>query len=106
MLLAYLKLRLRNLGPILDASGWAINTRARVNVPFGASLTRLPVMPKGSTRSLKDPFAEKRHAGRDILLVLLFLVAGAAALYLTGKLDRFLPDNFKKNPPPATVLHL
>ena len=28
MLLAWLKLRRRNLGPILDANGWAINSRA------------------------------------------------------------------------------
>ena len=28
MLLAWLKLRQRNLGPLLDANGWAINGRA------------------------------------------------------------------------------
>ncbi|MCB1127157.1 MAG: hypothetical protein KDM81_11705, partial [Verrucomicrobiae bacterium] len=31
MLIAWLKLRKRNLGPILDANGWAINARARLN---------------------------------------------------------------------------
>src|SRR5262249_7999966 len=29
MILAYMKLRNRNLGPILDANGWAVNAKAR-----------------------------------------------------------------------------
>src|SRR5258708_7038149 len=31
MMLAWLKLQKRNLGPILDANGWAVNARARIN---------------------------------------------------------------------------
>lgn len=61
MLLAWLKLRNRNLGPILDANGWAINTKARMNVPFGAALTHVAKLPAGAERSLKDPFVEKRQ---------------------------------------------
>ena len=45
MLLAWLKLRKRNLGPLLDANGWAVNAKAKINVPFGASLTRVAVAP-------------------------------------------------------------
>ena len=33
MLIAFLKLRQRNLGPILDANGWAINTKAVNHIP-------------------------------------------------------------------------
>ena len=40
MILAYMKLRKRNLGPILDANGWAVNAKAKINVPFGTILTR------------------------------------------------------------------
>ena len=29
MLIAFLKLRQRNLGPILDANGWAVNTMTK-----------------------------------------------------------------------------
>ena len=47
MLLAWLKLRRRNLGPILDANGWAINSRARINVSFGAAMTELAEDPEG-----------------------------------------------------------
>lgn len=59
MLIAYLKLRQRNLAPILDAGGWAVNTKARINIPFGATLTKLAALPRGAERSLSDPFAEK-----------------------------------------------
>ena len=38
MAIAWLKLRKRNLGPILDANGWAVNAKARMNVPFGGAL--------------------------------------------------------------------
>ena len=57
MLMAWLKLRKRNLGPILDANGWAVNAKARINVPYGASLTRVATLPPGAQRDLVDPFA-------------------------------------------------
>ncbi|OIQ97288.1 hypothetical protein GALL_206890 [mine drainage metagenome] len=61
VLLAWFKLRSRNLGPILDANGWAINARARINIPFGTSLTQLAQLPEGAERSLADPYAEKQR---------------------------------------------
>ena len=64
MLLAWLKLRRRNLGPILDANGWAINGRARINVACGAAMTELPVLPAGAKRTLDDPFADKKTPWR------------------------------------------
>ena len=39
MLVAWLKLRLRNIAPLLDANGWAINNKACVNMAFGSHLT-------------------------------------------------------------------
>jgi hypothetical protein len=62
MLLAAFKLKRRNLGPILDACGWAINARVHINIPFGTSLTALPSLPQGARRSLVDPYAEKKSA--------------------------------------------
>jgi hypothetical protein len=81
MLLAALKLKQRNLGPILDANGWAINTRARMNPAFGAALTELASLPPGAARALRDPYAPRRSPWR--LAVLLGLLA--AALWLTGQ---------------------
>lgn len=75
MLIAYLKLRQRNLGPMLDANGWAINTRAGINIPFGTTLTRLAELPKGAERSLADPYAEKKTPWKFWLFVLVLLTA-------------------------------
>lgn len=83
MIVAYLKLRKRNLGPILDASGWAVNTRAKINVAFGTSLTRTAELPPGSHRSMKDPFARKKRSWKVYLLLLGILVA-AGALWQKG----------------------
>ena len=60
VVLAWLKLRKRNLGPLLDANGWALNTRARINVPFGTSLTRVGNVPVSAVIGAGDPFAERR----------------------------------------------
>lgn len=61
MLMAFLTLRRRNLGPLLDANGWAVNTRARINLPFGAALTDVAHLPAGAIRTLRDPFADKKN---------------------------------------------
>ncbi len=76
VVLAWLKLRARNLGPILDANGWAVNARAKINIPFGASLTAAAKLPENAERSLIDPFAEKKTPWA----LYLFLGALAAAL--------------------------
>ncbi|MEJ8853735.1 hypothetical protein WKW79_04100 [Variovorax robiniae] len=57
MLIAWLKLRQRSLGPLLDASGWAINGRMKVNVRLGASLSQTARIPRDATRLLRDPYA-------------------------------------------------
>jgi hypothetical protein len=93
MLLAWLKLRRRNLGPILDANGWAINGRARINVAFGAAMTELPRLPKGSSRSFDDPFADKQTPWRLwLFLIVLLVVAGS---WYVGKLDKYLPERVR-----------
>lgn len=48
MLLAALTLRRRNLGPLLDADGWAVNAPARIPLRFGRSLTRRATLPPGA----------------------------------------------------------
>lgn len=92
MAVAWLKLRRRNIGPLLDANGWAINVLPRINVPLGHSLTSLARLPKGAARDLADPFAEKKTPWWRY--VLLLLVIGAAALWYLGKLDRHLPPKY------------
>lgn len=81
MLMAYLTLRRRNLGPLLDANGWAVNTRARINVPFGAALTGLATLPAGASRSLTDPYAEKKRPWKTWLFLAAVVVVVAVLWY-------------------------
>ncbi len=90
MILAWLKLRQRNLAPILDANGWAMNTRSRLNVPFGASLTSIARLPPGANRMLNDPFAERKRPWK-IWLAILAILALAAYGWSKGWFDRWLP---------------
>ena len=75
MIVAWFKLKKRNLGPVLDANGWAINARARINIPFGTSLTKLARLPEGSRRSLADPYAEKKPVWPFYMLIAGIIVA-------------------------------
>lgn len=45
MIMAYMKLRRRNLAPVLNANGWAINADAIISVPFGKTLTEQVAFP-------------------------------------------------------------
>lgn len=40
LLMAWLKLHKRTLGPLLEASGWAVNSFAPINLRIGAALTQ------------------------------------------------------------------
>lgn len=87
VILAWVKLRKRNLGPILDANGWAVNARAKINIPFGASLTAAARLPENAERSLVDPFAEKKRPW--LLYMILAALAGfLLALWRMGYLSR------------------
>lgn len=81
MLIAWLKLRQRNLAPILDANGWAINTRAKINIAFGGALTSMAKLPEGSARSLEDPYAEKKRPWKTYTVLVLIVVALGYAGY-------------------------
>lgn len=93
MLLAYLKLRRRNLGPILDANGWAINNRAKINVAFGAAMTELAKLPPGSHRAMNDPFADRKTPLK--LYTTLILIIVLLGSWYVGKLDPYLPQQIR-----------
>lgn len=93
MIIAWLKLRQRNLGPILDANGWAVNTLTKVNIPLGGSLTKLAHLPPGASRSLVDPYAPKRSIWPRVFFVLLVLAVVAFGLYRFNLLHKWFPDH-------------
>jgi len=85
MVIAAMKLRQRNLAPLLDANGWAVNSQAKVNISFGTSLTAVAALPAGAKRSMNDPFEDKKSSWPWVLL--LAAAAGAVAWrmgWLTG----------------------
>ena len=85
MFLAWLKLRKRNLGPVLNANGWAVNSKIKVNVRFGATLTGLAQYPK---LVLDDPFADKKTPTwrKWLYGILAVLVIVFAILFFTKSL--------------------
>lgn len=84
MIIAFLKLRKRNLAPVLDANGWAINASAVVNIQFGNTLTHLAELPKGAKINLTDPFTKKKSPLLPALLILSILAG--ILLYVLLKL--------------------
>ncbi len=89
MLIAWLKLRQRNIGPLLDANGWAVNANALLNIPLGASLTRVGKLPAGSTLDTHDPYAEARRPWKLYLALVVLLCVGLA--WYLGRVDHLLP---------------
>ncbi len=83
MVIAYLNLRKRNLAPLLDANGWAINARVVVNIQFGNVLTHIAELPKGAKININDPFSKKKRPFLPAIL-LLSIVTGIV-LYLLWK---------------------
>ena len=86
MILAWMKLRKRNLAPLLNANGWAVNADAIVSVLFGNTLTDQAQYP---LVKVKDPFAKKglSKSGKWSIAIAAIVVAIAIAVlvcYLLG----------------------
>lgn len=83
--IAWRKLRKRNLGPVLNANGWAINALVLINILFGETLTSVARYPlvKGN-----DPYKKKKKKPAWLrILELVILLAGIGfILYLTDNL--------------------
>ncbi len=84
MLIAFFKLRKRNLAPLLDANGWAINAKATVNIPFGNTLTHLAVLPPNAKINIQDPFTKKKSP--VLLIFIIGMIAAGAILYFLFKM--------------------
>ena len=72
MIMAWLKLRRRNLAPVLNANGWAVNADAIISVPFGKTLTEQVAFPLVKVK--------KGLRGWQILLIVLCSLIVAAAI--------------------------
>ena len=86
-----MKLRQRNIGPLLEANGWAINSRAKLNISFGKSLTKMAVLPPGSEVSLGDAFPEKKSSWKFYVGVAIFLLIAFYVLRMPVVLQALEP---------------
>lgn len=101
MAIAWLKLRQRTLGPILEGNGWAVNGRVAINIPFGTKLTDMAVLPAGARRSLEDPYEDKDAVRRRRLLWVLLAVLAAAAIWVRWDHNQRGHYFWQEPPPPV-----
>lgn len=76
MVMAWMKLRRRNVAPLLNANGWAVNAASKISIPFGETLTDAAKYPK---MKLKDPYAKKGIAPWKAWLITIAALAVVAA---------------------------
>ena len=88
--LAWLKLRKRTLGPVLEASGWAVNGQLPVNLVLGSALTSEAALPKNATRTRHDPLRQKSRTGKLIMALILAAAVGVGYLAYEGTLMKLI----------------
>jgi len=83
--IAWTKLRKRNLGPVLNANGWAINSKVIVNILFGQTLTSLAKYPKVDLKGAQDPYMDHtpwwKKALRWIITAAIIIAAVWAVMF-------------------------
>jgi hypothetical protein len=98
MILTWFKLRARDVAPILNACGWAVNRRLRISLKLGRLFTTEAALPAQAKRELADPFADD-YTVRNRVVIAVVLSALAAALWYKGLLDSALPRVLKRHAP-------
>ena len=89
MVMAWMKLRRRNIAPLLNANGWAVNANSKISIPFGETLTEIAKYPK---MKLDDPFAKKGlKTWQKWSLTVLLIIAVVAGLWLGNILTHISP---------------
>jgi len=110
--LGWLKLRLRNLGPIFEANGWAVNPRMKVKGRLASIFTRSPGLPAGH---IKDPASvagpalgadeeEEKFSAKRFFSLLLMIIIGIlliAMIYFPTETKMLL---FNERPPRPMVV--
>ena len=108
MVMAWLKLRRRNIAPLLNANGWAVNAASKISIPFGETLTDQAKFPKVK---IKDPYAKAGLSPFSKFLISVLAVAAVVCgLWLFNLLsciglDSPLP-RYNQAPPVEEVLEV
>ena len=94
--IAWRKLRRRDLGPVLNANGWAINAASYVRGKFAKSMTEVAKFPK---LTAVDPVARRKAAWRKFFCWLfVLLVAAFCFLFFTDRLAKYGLPRHKPQP--------
>ena len=94
--IAWRKLRKRDLGPVLNANGWAMNASSLVSVKFGKGLTEVAKFPK---LTAVDPVARRKAAWRKFFFwLIVLLVAAFCFLFFTNRLAKYGVPFHKEKP--------
>ena len=94
--IAWRKLRKRDLGPVLNANGWAINASSLVSVKYGKGLTEVAKFPK---LTAVDPVARRKAAWRKFFFwLIVLLVAAFCFLFFTNRLAKYGVPFHKEKP--------
>lgn len=85
MIMAWFKLRKRNLSPLLNANGWAVNADAIVSVMFGSTLTDQAQFPLIKTpKSAKELARNKKRTAIAIAVFVAIIAIVLGVLYVLG----------------------
>ncbi|MCB9666439.1 MAG: hypothetical protein H6732_20180 [Alphaproteobacteria bacterium] len=96
--LGWLRLRRRDLATLLEAGGWALNGRMRLNGHLASLMTRRPGLPAGSVREVRTP---RSWAGRIAVLLLLVVLGLVVWAWMDPSVVAWLKP--AEEPPPAEV---
>jgi hypothetical protein len=66
-----------------------VNTRARINIAFGAALTQRAELPEGAERSVIDPYADQRTPWKRYVLLVAVVLGGLGWAWWAGHLGSF-----------------
>ncbi len=97
VILAWFKLRARDLAAILNAGGWAVNRPLHFSMRMARLFTSEASLPDGAVRELNDPYADKNGL-RNTIVVLVILAIVLGWLWSAGKLDSMLPEGMQRIP--------
>jgi hypothetical protein len=85
MILTWFKLRARDVAPILNACGWAVNRNLRLSLKLGRLFTTEAVLPANSECQLTDPYADDNTV-RNRVIAALVIAAVATIFWYAGLL--------------------
>lgn len=75
MLLTAMRLRKRSLGGILNANGWAINTKASISIKMGKGMTSVAALPENSITTYTHPYGESKKFRKTIFVIIIIAIA-------------------------------